>query len=106
MSFAVAFALAKATDRRGSVAARQRDPDALTPRELEVLELLADGRTDAEIGDALFISPKTASVHVSSIKAKLGARSRAEIVAIAIRGGLSGIGQAIGRSRGLVVIEE
>ena len=54
-----------------------------------MLELLSDGRTDAEIGEALFISPKTASAHVSNIKGKVGAGSRTEIVAIAIRGGLA-----------------
>lgn len=87
---AVAFALSKASTRPGNAASRRRDPDALTPREFEVLELVTDGRTDTEIGEALFISPKTASAHVSNIKGKLRARSRAEIVAIALRGGLAG----------------
>ena len=50
----------------------------LTPREHEVLALVADGRTDGEIAEALVISKKTASVHVASIKAKLGAGSRAK----------------------------
>ena len=48
---------------------------------------IALGRPPAEIGESLFISPKTASAHVSNIKGKLGAGSRAEIVAIALRGG-------------------
>ena len=60
----------------------------LTPREHEVLVLVADGRTDAEIAEALVISKKTASVHVASIKGKLGAGSRAEMVSMALRGGL------------------
>ena len=59
----------------------------LTPREHEVLALVAGGRTDAEIAEALVISKKTASVHIASIKGKLGAGSRAEIVSMALRGG-------------------
>jgi DNA-binding CsgD family transcriptional regulator len=59
-----------------------------TPREWEVLELVAAGRSDGEIADALFISKKTASVHVGNIKGKLGATSRVEIVTIALSQGL------------------
>jgi DNA-binding CsgD family transcriptional regulator len=61
---------------------------ALTAREAEVLALLADGRSNGEIGRALFISTKTASVHVSNILAKLGAASRGEAVAVARADGL------------------
>ena len=60
----------------------------LTPRELEVLRLLEQGRTNGQIGSALFISVKTASVHVSNILAKLGAESRGEAAAIARSTGL------------------
>jgi DNA-binding CsgD family transcriptional regulator len=60
----------------------------LTPREHEVLQLVSAGRTDQEIADALFISPKTASVHVANIKGKLGAESRVAIAMDAIRLGL------------------
>jgi len=60
----------------------------LSPRELDVLALLADGRTNREIAGALFISEKTVSVHVSRILAKLGAGNRAEAAAIAHRLGL------------------
>jgi DNA-binding CsgD family transcriptional regulator len=56
----------------------------LTPREREVLALLAAGRSDGEIAESLFISKKTASFHVASIKGKLGARSRVEIATDAI----------------------
>lgn len=59
--------------------------DALTRREQEVLELLAEGRSNREIAAALFIAPKTASVHVSNILGKLGASSRTEAAAIAYR---------------------
>ncbi|KAF2415655.1 AAA family ATPase [Microbacterium sp. B35-30] len=54
---------------------------SLTPRELQVLELVAEGLTNPQIGQRLFISPKTASVHVSAILAKIGAANRAEAAA-------------------------
>jgi DNA-binding CsgD family transcriptional regulator/tetratricopeptide (TPR) repeat protein len=60
----------------------------LTRREAEVLVLLAEGRTNRQIGQALFITPKTASVHVSRILAKLGVAGRGEAAAIAHRLGL------------------
>ena len=61
----------------------------LTPRELEVLQLVAAGRSNGEIGTALFISTKTASVHVSNILAKLGVNGRGEAAALAHRLGLT-----------------
>jgi DNA-binding CsgD family transcriptional regulator len=63
---------------------------ALTPRESEVLALVAEGRTNRQIGEALFISEKTASVHVSRLLAKLGAANRGEAAAAARRLGLLG----------------
>jgi DNA-binding NarL/FixJ family response regulator len=60
----------------------------LTPREAEVLTLLAQGRTNKQVGAELYISEKTASVHVSNILAKLGANGRTEAVAIAAQRGL------------------
>ncbi|WP_197429891.1 helix-turn-helix transcriptional regulator [Auraticoccus cholistanensis] len=60
----------------------------LTPREAEVLRLVAEGRSNAEIGRELFISAKTSSVHVSNILAKLDASSRGEAAAKARRAGL------------------
>jgi DNA-binding CsgD family transcriptional regulator/tetratricopeptide (TPR) repeat protein len=56
---------------------------SLTAREHEVLRLLAEGRSNREIAAALFIAPKTASVHVSNILGKLGAATRTEAAAIA-----------------------
>jgi DNA-binding NarL/FixJ family response regulator len=60
----------------------------LTTREREVLRLVAAGRTNGEIGSELFISTKTASVHVSNILAKLGVGARGEAAALAYREGL------------------
>ena len=60
----------------------------LTERERTVLALVAEGHTNREIGSALFISEKTASVHVSRILAKLGVRSRVEAATTAHRLGL------------------
>ena len=67
---------------------RPRATTNLTAREAEVLALVAEGRSNGEIGRALFISTKTASVHVSNILAKLGAASRGEAVAVARTAGL------------------
>jgi DNA-binding CsgD family transcriptional regulator/tetratricopeptide (TPR) repeat protein len=60
----------------------------LTRREIEVLALVAEGRTNRQIGQELFITPKTAGVHVSRILAKLGVAGRGEAAAIAHRLGL------------------
>lgn len=60
----------------------------LTARELEILALVAEGRTNGEIGKQLFITTKTVSVHVSNILGKLGAAGRTEAAAIARRDGL------------------
>ena len=62
---------------------------ALTPRELEVLRLVAAGHSNGRIAAELFISVKTASIHVSHILAKLDVRSRGEAAAIAWRDGLT-----------------
>ncbi|GAA3677939.1 helix-turn-helix transcriptional regulator [Nocardioides ginsengisoli] len=62
----------------------------LTARELEILALVAEGRSNGEIGKQLFISTKTVSVHVSNILGKLGAAGRTEAAAIARRDGLLG----------------
>ena len=51
----------------------------LTRREVEILGMVGQGQTDPQIAEALFISPKTASVHVANIKAKLGLESRIEV---------------------------
>ena len=60
----------------------------LTPREAEVLGLVAAGRTNRQIGEVLYVSEKTASVHVSNILRKLGVTTRVEAAAVAQRLGL------------------
>ena len=59
--------------------ARQLRHGGLTRREVEILTLVGQGRSDPEIGAALFISPKTASAHVANVKAKLGVETRLQI---------------------------
>jgi DNA-binding NarL/FixJ family response regulator len=68
------------------------DPFGLTPREREVLAMVAEGATNREIGERLFMAEKTASVHVSRILAKLDVRSRTEAAAVAHRHGLARVG--------------
>jgi DNA-binding CsgD family transcriptional regulator len=65
--------------------AGQEDPFGLTPRERQVLVLLAEGATNRQIGAALFMAEKTASVHVSRILAKLGVQGRTQAAAVAHR---------------------
>jgi DNA-binding CsgD family transcriptional regulator len=76
----------------GSTPARAESggSETLTPRETEILTLVAAGRSNGEIGKQLFISAKTVSVHVSNILAKLGASGRTEAAAIARRRGMLG----------------
>lgn len=75
----------------GSAPLRTESPsDSLTPRETEILTLVADGRSNGEIAKQLYISAKTVSVHVSNILAKLDAAGRTEAAAIARRRGLIG----------------
>ena len=61
------------------------DPFGLTPRERQVLALLAEGATNRQIGTALYMAEKTASVHVSRILSKLGVNTRTQAAAVAHR---------------------
>jgi non-specific serine/threonine protein kinase len=90
LSEAVALALAfraeeEASQRGGGTSGSAFE---LSPRELEILGLLVEGKSNQEIGDALFISPRTAGTHVSNILGKLGVHSRAAAVAMALNEGL------------------
>jgi DNA-binding NarL/FixJ family response regulator len=57
----------------------------LTAREQDVLRLIAAGKSDREIADELFISPRTAQTHVSNLLGKLGVNKRSEAAVLAIR---------------------
>jgi ATP/maltotriose-dependent transcriptional regulator MalT len=74
---------------RGSAGHERERPFGLTERELEVLGLLAAGLGNSAIAERLFISPKTASVHVSNIYGKLGVESRVAAATVAHELGLA-----------------
>jgi DNA-binding CsgD family transcriptional regulator len=76
--------------RRARFTTSESAPLGLTPRELEVLRLVTEGRNNRDIAQALFISAKTASVHVSNILTKLRVTGRGEAAATAHRLGLFG----------------
>ncbi len=74
-----------AADRPVSAPADPAEAFGLTRRERGVLELVAEGRSNRQIAERLYIAPKTASVHVSNILAKLGVATRGEAAAMAFR---------------------
>ena len=63
----------------------------LTRREVEIVELVAQGKSNGEIAERLFISSKTASVHVANIKEKLGLSTRLEVALWAREMGLANV---------------
>ena len=64
-------------------------PDELTPREAEVLALIAEGLTNSEIAERLVVSAATVKSHVNHIFAKIGARDRAQAVVYAYANGIA-----------------
>lgn len=84
---AVAAEIGWSTDRPGDDDTVQSEPH-LTSRELDVLRLLIEGRSDKEIADALFISPRTVQTHITNLFAKLGVNRRAAAASAAVRHGL------------------
>jgi DNA-binding NarL/FixJ family response regulator len=73
---------------RGPRASTRENAAGLTNRQVEVLALMAEGLSNSEIADRLFISPKTVDHHVGAVLAKLDAGTRAEAASIAIHSGL------------------
>lgn len=84
----VELALATSGEVRQSRPAPPAGGFNLSPRELEILRLLAQGKSNQEIGDELFISPRTAGTHVANILGKMGVHSRAAAVSVALNGKL------------------
>ena len=86
-----AAALTSPAATRPPATTTDEDPFGLTPRERQVLALVAAGATNREIGRQLYMAEKTASVHVSRILAKLDVRSRTEAAGVAHRLGLDAV---------------
>jgi DNA-binding CsgD family transcriptional regulator len=87
MDLACAIA-SQTSDASTTTPAGTASAPVLSPREFEVLRLAAQGLTDQQIADALFMSRRTATTHQANIRQKLGVQNRAEAVAYASREGL------------------
>jgi DNA-binding NarL/FixJ family response regulator len=93
LTFALEEALAGLTAADGNATkltprppeTRETPADALSPREKEVLALVAEGRSNKAIAEALYVSPNTVKTHVASLLNKLHAESRVQLAAIAAR---------------------
>jgi DNA-binding NarL/FixJ family response regulator len=85
----VVTALARDADAAGCSPAEHALPDDLTPREAEVLALIAEGLTNAEIAERLVVSPTTVKSHINHMFTKAGLRDRAQAVNYAYRNGIA-----------------
>ena len=82
---AIEYALAEQVQALQPIASAQpHDPNALTPREIEVLRWVAAGLSNAQVAGKLVISPRTVNTHLSSIYSKLGVNSRSAVTRYAV----------------------
>lgn len=82
------LALASQPSLQDAAGLHDAEASVLSPREMEVLRLIAAGQVDKEIATALAISPRTVTTHVTHILNKLGASTRTEAAMIAVRSGI------------------
>jgi DNA-binding CsgD family transcriptional regulator len=87
-AIAEALAVEAAPAADGAVPTRSTAPARLSPREVEVLRLLAAGQTSKEVAAALVLSVRTVERHITHVYEKIGARGRADAAAFALRHGL------------------
>jgi DNA-binding CsgD family transcriptional regulator len=85
---AIAEGMAVGSGETASVVAQESNEHGLTPRELEILRLIAAGKVNREVADDLFISPATVARHIANIYLKLDVDSRAKLTAFAMQHGL------------------
>ena len=78
----------KVLDKFSELARHEKPDHNLTPRELQIITLLADGKTNKELASELFISEKTVKTHITHIFEKLKVRDRTEAVMCALKRGI------------------
>ena len=75
--------------RNEAVENRSARPDGLTAREIEVLRMVAGGKSSREVGDDLVLSVRTVERHITNIYAKIGAKGRADATSYALKHGIA-----------------